>query len=206
MNPQPKRVFESRMQATIDGRTIHAEPGATIYTAATDAGTSIPSLCASRHLAPYGSCRLCVCEVDGLKGLQAACSVPLQDGMIIRTESVQLHRHRRNLIELYISEQPAGEPAYELRELAKRYDLTKIRYTPGATRAAMRDESSPFFRFDNQLCISCARCMRACDEIQPAFAVSMVGAGFSSRPAWGIAGLTGSGGIASSTACHAAHA
>ena len=71
--------------------------------------------------------------------------MPVQDGMIVRTDSPQLHRHRRNLIELYLSEQPAGEPAYELRELAKRYDLTKIRYPPGAARAAIRDESSPFF-------------------------------------------------------------
>jgi formate dehydrogenase major subunit len=187
------------MQATIDGRTIHAEPGQTIYSAATVAGISIPSLCASRQLLPYGSCRLCVCEVDGLTGLHAACCMPLQDGMIVRTDSPQLHRHRRNLIELYLSEQPAGEPAHKLLELAKRYDLTKIRYPPGAARAAIRDESSPFFTFDNQRCISCARCVRACDEIQPAFAVSMVGAGFSSRPAWGSAGITGQEGIATST-------
>ena len=106
------------MQATIDGRTIHAEPGETIYSAATVASISIPSLCASRQLSPYGSCRLCVCEVDGLTGLHAACCMPLQDGMIVRTDSPQLHRHRRNLIELYLSEQPAGEPAHKLRELA----------------------------------------------------------------------------------------
>ena len=116
------------MQATIDGRTIHAEPGETIYRAATVASISIPSLCASRQLSSYGSCRLCVCEVDGLTGLHAACCMPLQDGMIVRTDSPQLHRHRRNLIELYLSEQPAGEPAHKLSELAKRYGLTKIRY------------------------------------------------------------------------------
>jgi formate dehydrogenase major subunit len=125
--------------------------------------------------------------------------MPVRDGMVVRTESETLTRHRRNLIELYLSE--SLDPAFtqELQKLAQAYRVTSIRYPPGAKRAPIRDESSPFFIFDNARCISCARCVRACDEIQPAFALSMVGAGFAMRPAWGRGGITGTSDIASST-------
>jgi formate dehydrogenase major subunit len=187
------------MNVTINGRPVPAEPGETIYTAAARAGIAIPSLCASLHLSPYGSCRLCLAEIEGMKGLHATCSLPVRDGMIVTTESAQLARHRRNLIELYLSERPAGQPLQQLAELAERLEVGPVRYPQGAQRAAMYDDSSPFFVFDNQRCISCARCVRACDEIQPAFAISMVKAGFSIRPAWGTAGLDGQQGVAAST-------
>jgi formate dehydrogenase major subunit len=187
------------MQITINNRPVYAEAGDTIYAAAARAGINIPSLCASAHLSPYGSCRLCLCEIDGMKGLHASCSMPVRAGMTVRTESDQLTRHRRNLIELYLSERPTGQSLQDLADLAKAYGVKDIRYRPGAERAPIIDDSSPFFTFDNRRCISCARCVRACDEIQPAFAVSMVGAGFAIRPAWGSAGLDGPGGIASST-------
>ncbi len=170
---------------TVNGRTIQAAPGETVYSAATRAGISIPSLCASAHLSPYGSCRLCLAEIEGMKGLHATCSMPVRDGMILRTESEQLTKHRRNLLELYLSERPEGQPLKDLADLVNTYGVTQVRYPAGRQRASIRDDSSPFFTFDNQRCISCARCVRACDEIQPTFAVSMVGTGFSIRPAWG---------------------
>src|SRR5215217_7674444 len=167
------------MNLTINGQPVQAEPGETIYAAATRVGIAIPSLCASVHLSPFGSCRLCLGHIEGLKALHATCSMPARDGMIVNTESAQLTKHRRNLIELYLSERPEGESLRELSDLANRYGVTRVRYPNGARRAAVRDESNPFFVFDNQRCISCARCVRACDEIQPAFAISMVKAGFS---------------------------
>ena len=187
------------MNVTINGRSVQAKPDETVYVTATRSGIAIPSLCASRHLSPYGSCRLCLAEIDGMKGLHATCSMPVRDGMIVNTESEQLARHRRNLIELYLSERPEGEPLGELGDMANAYGVTRVRYPTGERRAAVRDESSPFFVFDNQRCISCARCARACDQIQPAFAISMVKAGFFMRPAWGPAGLSGQNGVASST-------
>jgi len=181
---------------TVNGQLIHAEAGETVYSAATKAGIPIPSLCASAHLSPYGSCRLCLAEIEGLNGLHATCSMPVRDGMLVRTESDQLTRHRRNLVELYLSERPQGQALGNLTDLARLYGVTQVRYPAGRLRAPIRDESSPFFSFDNQRCISCARCVRACDEIQPAFAISMVESGFPIRPAWG---RDGPGGIASST-------
>src|SRR5688572_28809046 len=92
------------MRITINDRTVQAESGDTIYVAAVRGGIRIPSLCASTHLSPYGSCRLCLSEIAGMAGLHATCSMPVRDGMIVRTESETLTRHRRNLIELYLSE------------------------------------------------------------------------------------------------------
>ncbi|HTL63264.1 MAG TPA: formate dehydrogenase subunit alpha [Nitrospira sp.] len=187
------------MKLTINGQQVQAETGETVYAAAIRSGIAVPSLCASAHLSAYGSCRLCLSHIEGMKGLHATCSMPARDGMIVNTESESLTKHRRNLIELYLSERPEGLPLGMLSELAQKYGVTRVRYPSGVQRAAIQDESSPFFAFDNQRCISCARCVRACDEIQPAFAVSMVKAGFSMRPAWGSAGLMSPDGVASSS-------
>jgi formate dehydrogenase major subunit len=177
---------------TIDGRAIMADREDTIFTAAKKSGVMIPSLCASGHLAPFGSCRLCLCEVEGQPGTPASCTTPVQDGMIVRTGTDRLIRARRNIVELYLSEIPTGAgPPEALRVLARTLGLKKVRYTidavsaPTAQRAHVRDESNPFFVFDNARCISCARCVRACDEIQGTFALTMIGRGFEARPVAG---------------------
>lgn len=187
------------MTFTLNGTAVTAEAGETILQAARRAGIAIPGLCASPHLSPFGSCRLCVCEIDGAAGLQAACTLPVREGMVVRSDSERLARHRRNLVELYLSEQPPGEPPAALLDLARRYGLLEVRYRKPAKRAPVKDESSPFFTFDNSVCISCARCVRACDEIQPAFAVTMVDSGFEARPAWGRAGIDGQSRVSEST-------
>ncbi|MGH7219189.1 MAG: formate dehydrogenase subunit alpha [Nitrospiraceae bacterium] len=179
---------------TINGRPVTAEPGDTIYMAARKAKISIPSLCVSHHLAPFGSCRLCVCEIEGQSGTPASCTTPVRPEMVVRTESDRLRRHRHNIVELYLSEQPEnGEVSGPLRELALAYSVNRVRYPDGAhsKRAAVRDDSNPFFSFDNATCISCARCVRACDEIQGTHALTMIGRGFSARPAAGAGSFMG---------------
>jgi len=185
---------------TINGRSVTAAEGDTVHETARRAGIEIPGLCASPHLGPFGSCRLCLCEVEGQGGTPASCTTLVREGMVVRTESERLTRHRKNVLELYLSEQPAGtEPPEPLRRLAAETGLTRVRYEAGATRAPVRDESNPFFVFDNARCISCARCVRACDEIQGTFALTMAGRGFSSRPIAGASALSGeSNGFASS--------
>lgn len=173
---------------TINGRQVVAEPGDTIYTAARRAGIAIPSFCASPHLAPRGSCRLCLCEVEGQSGTPASCTTPVREGLVVHTDTERLARHRRNIVELYLSEHHDGAPLPEpLRELASRYSVTSVRYPNHVhrKRAAVRDDSNPFFTFDNAACVSCERCVRACDEIQGTFALTMVGRGFEARPAAG---------------------
>ncbi len=184
-------MAEPRITVTIDGRAVDAAPGDTVYEAARRAGIGIPSLCVSHHLAPFGSCRLCLCEIEGQAGLPASCTVPVRDGLVVRTESAALARHRRNLVELFLSETPEGtEAAPALRELALALGVREVRYAEPARRAGVRDESNPFFVFDNARCISCARCVRACEEIQGTSALTMVGWGFASRPQAG-GGLPG---------------
>jgi formate dehydrogenase major subunit len=191
---------QQTVHLTINGRSVTATSGETVYAAARRAGIAIPSLCASPHLAPFGSCRLCLCEVEGQSGTPASCTTPAREGMVVRTESERLARHRKNIVELYLSEQPAGpEQPEPLRQLAAQLGLTGVRYASGSQRTDYRDASNPFFSFDNSRCISCARCVRACDEIQGTFALTMAGRGFSSRPIPGASALAGeSNGFASS--------
>lgn len=163
---------------TIDGKRIEAHSGETIWTAAKRSGIDIPYLCASSALKPYGSCRLCVCEVEGARGFPASCTTPVRDGMVVKTDGEQTNRHRRNIVELYLSEQSEG--AEQLQAYAKRFGLEKVRYRAPAKRKYETDESNPFFSFDPNTCIACARCVRACDEIQGTFAISMLGRGFAS--------------------------
>ena len=182
------------MNLTIIGRPVTAEPGDTIYTASRKAGILIPSLCVSDHLVPFGSCRLCLCEIDGQSGTPASCTTPVRPDMVVRTESDRLRRHRHNIVELYLSEQPEGsETSGPLRELALACGVDRVRYPNGAhqKRASVRDDSNPFFTFDNAACISCARCVRACDEIQGTHALTMFGRGFEARPVAGAGPFMG---------------
>jgi len=191
---------------TINNKKIEAQPGATIWNASRLAGIQIPYLCASPNLKPYGSCRLCLCEIEGQRGFPASCTTPIRDGMVVRTDSEKINQLRRNVIELYLSEQPedALHASEQLREYAAQFGLQEVRYHRRASRnvtshrhshhddrngvnghvIARRqyavDVSNPFFLFDPNKCIACARCVRACDEIQGTFAISMGGRGFAS--------------------------
>jgi formate dehydrogenase major subunit len=184
----------------INGQLVLALPGDTIYGAAKKAGIAIPGLCTSDHLAPFGSCRLCLCEVEGLSGTPATCTTQVREGMVVHTESDRLTRLRKHLVELYLSEQPAENRVPEpLQRFAKSLGLRQIRYPQPSTRLDVVDRSNPFFTFDNAARISCARCVRACDEIQGTHALTMLHRGFASRPAAGAAPLAGqSAGFASS--------
>ena len=174
------------LHLTINGRPVTAEPGDTIYTAARKAGITIPSLCASDHLVPFGSCRLCLCEIEGQSGTPATCTTPAREGLVVQTDTKQLQRLRRNIVELYLSEQPAAGPVPEaLQRLAVSCGVRAVRYHNPERRLAYRDDSNPFFSFDNVACVSCARCVRACDEIQGTHALTMFGRGFEARPAAG---------------------
>ena len=187
---------------TIDGRSITADTHDTVLTAARKAGVTIPSLCASHHLAPFGSCRLCLCEVEGQNGTPASCTMPVHDGMIVQTDTERLRRMRRNILELYLSEVPTGcKPSDALYALVHAAGLTKVRYDIGSDRVPFRDASNPFFTFDNGRCISCARCVRACDEIQGTFALTMIGRGFEARPVAGNGSGYGSSNCVSCGAC-----
>ena len=180
------------VQLTIDGQPVTVSAGTSIMRAAREAGLEIPKLCATDNLKAFGSCRVCLVEIDGRRGLIASCTEPVQEGMTVRTQTEQVARVRRGVLELYISDHPldcltcATNGDCELQDVAGAVGLREVRYQEGATHLdAAKDTSNPYFQFDPAKCIVCSRCVRACDEVQGTFALTIDGRGFASKVATG---------------------
>lgn len=173
----------------IDGRNIKVPEGTSIMRAAAEAGLSIPRLCATDSLKAFGSCRLCLVEIDGRKGTPSSCTTPVQAGMRVTTENERLARLRRGVMELYISDHPldcltcAANGDCELQDMAGAVGLREVRYAHDGESHVheVKDESNPYFTYDPSKCIVCSRCVRACDEIQGTFALTIGDRGFASR-------------------------
>ena len=179
---------------TIDGIPVHAPAGTSVMHAARDAGIAVAKLCATDSLQAFGSCRLCVVDIAGRKGLPASCTTPVEEGMVVRTQTEKVARVRRNVMELYISDHPldcltcAANGDCELQDMAGAVGLREVRYgMDGANHLqAEKDESNPYFTFDPAKCIVCSRCVRACDEIQGTFALSITDRGFGAKVSAGM--------------------
>ncbi len=185
----PPRDSRPSVTLTIDGREITVPAGTALIRAAALAGVAIPKLCATDSLEPFGSCRLCLIEIEGRKGFPASCTTPAESGMRVRTQSEPLGKLRRNVMELYMSDHPldpfeckAGG-ACELHRMADAVGLVQVRYPrDGENHLALApDDSNPYFTFDPARCILCSRCVRACDDIQGTFALTIEGRGFASQ-------------------------
>ncbi|MDO5104026.1 MAG: formate dehydrogenase subunit alpha [Lautropia sp.] len=185
----PASVSDRSVTLTIDGHQVEVPEGTSILRAAAECGIQIPKLCATDSLAAFGSCRLCMVQIDGRRGYLAACTTPVEAGMVVHTETVRLHELRRNVMELYISDHPldcltcAANGDCELQDMAGRVGLREVRYgQQGAHHLdAVKDESNPYFSYDPSKCIVCSRCVRACEETQGSFALTISGRGFDSR-------------------------
>ncbi|MFQ5609760.1 MAG: formate dehydrogenase subunit alpha, partial [Woeseiaceae bacterium] len=161
---------------------------------ARESGVDIPKLCSTDSLKPFGSCRLCVVEVEGRNGYPASCHTPVEDGMKIHTQTERLATLRRNVMELYISDHPldcltcSANGDCELQDMAGAVGLRDVRYGfDGENHLdAPVDASNPYFQFDASKCIVCSRCVRACDEVQGTFALTIEGRGFKSKVSAGI--------------------
>ncbi len=178
----------------IDGIAVTVPAGTPLLRAAVAAGVMIPKLCDSQGLKPFGSCRLCLVEIEGRKGYPSSCTTPAEAGMKVRTQSPQLAKLRRNVMELYISDHPldcltcAANGDCELQDMAGVVGLREVRYgtsdaNPGENHftETAKDESNPYFSYDPAKCIVCNRCVRACEETQGSFALTITGRGFGSR-------------------------
>ncbi|MBW0157961.1 formate dehydrogenase subunit alpha [Sedimentimonas flavescens] len=188
---------------TIDGMAITVPAGTSVMRAAAEAGITIPKLCATDSLEPIGSCRLCMVEIEGMRGTPASCTTPVTEGMQVRTQTEQLATLRRGVMELYISDHPldcltcAANGDCELQDMAGAVGLREVRYTPGENHFEARqngeanpcyipkDVSNPYFSYDPAKCIVCMRCVRACEEVQGTFALTIEGRGFDARIATG---------------------
>jgi formate dehydrogenase major subunit len=181
---------DTEVSLQIDGVPVSVPVGTSVMRAAVMAGAMIPKLCATDMLEPFGSCRLCLVEIEGRRGYPASCTTPVAEGMQVRTQSLRLAELRRNVMELYISDHPldcltcAANGNCELQTMAGVVGLRAVRYGfDGANhfREAQKDESNPYFSYDPAKCIVCNRCVRACEEQQGSFALTIAGRGFESR-------------------------
>ena len=173
----------------IDGQAVTVPAGTSVMRAAATLGTTIPRLCATDTLDAFGSCRLCLVEIDGRAGTPASCTTPVGAGMVVNTQTDRLKKLRKGVMELYISDHPLdcltcpANGDCELQDMAGAVGLRDVRYgTSGANHLGeAKDESNPYFTFDTSKCIACSRCVRACDEIQGTFALTIAGRGFDCR-------------------------
>ncbi|MBP7444340.1 MAG: formate dehydrogenase subunit alpha [Zoogloea sp.] len=174
----------------IDGQPVCVPAGTSVMRAAGQSGCAIPKLCATDTLEPFGSCRLCLVEIDGRKGYPASCTTPVEPGMVVRTQTPKLAELRRNVMELYISDHPLDcltcptNGNCELQDMAGVVGLREVRYGfkgENHFECSQKDESNPYFSYDPAKCIVCNRCVRACEETQGTFALTLSGRGFDSR-------------------------
>jgi Uncharacterized anaerobic dehydrogenase len=185
----PARPGPATVRVQVDAHDVTVPEGTSIMRAAATAGIDIPKLCATDSLDAFGSCRLCLVEVDGRSGTPASCTTPCSDGMAVRTQTPRLERLRNGVMELYFSDHPldcltgSEHGACELHDLADVVGLREVRYgQPTAHHQdAAKDISNPYFAFDPAKCIVCSRCVRACDEVQGTFALTIAGRGFDSH-------------------------
>ncbi len=185
----PIRVADETVKLTIDGREVSVPKGTSVMAAAALLQAPIPKLCATDSLEAFGSCRLCLVEIEGRKGTPASCTTPAEAGMIVHTQTPKLAKLRRGVMELYISDHPldcltcSANGDCELQDQAGIVGLRDVRYGyKGANHNhAPKDESNPYFTFEASKCIVCSRCVRACEEVQGTFALTILGRGFESK-------------------------
>jgi formate dehydrogenase major subunit len=184
----PKRISETLVTLEIDGKPVTVPAGTSVMRAAAEAGVQVPKLCASDNLEAFGSCRLCLVEVEGRRGTPASCTTPVEQGTKVKTQSPKLAKLRLGVMELYASDHPremlhgTGNGQTEFQEMAAAVGLREVRYgyTGKNHLHSEKDESNPYFAFDPAMCIVCSRCVRACEEVQGTFALTIDGRGFDS--------------------------
>ena len=201
----PRAKSAKSVTLTIDGQQVTVPEGTSIMRAAAELGTMVPKLCATDSIEAFGSCRLCVIEIEGRGGTPAACTTPVAPGIVVKTQTPRLMQIRRGVMELYISDHPldcltcAANGDCELQDMAGAVGLREVRYGyDGANHVFAKrggevnvewrpkDESNPYFTFEPSKCIVCSRCVRACEEVQGTFALTISGRGFDSRVSPGM--------------------
>ncbi|MDD2767400.1 MAG: formate dehydrogenase subunit alpha [Methylococcus sp.] len=185
----PRSVSDKMVTLEIDGFTATVPEGTSVMRAAASIGIDIPKLCATDSLEPFGSCRLCVVQVEGGRGLPASCTTPVFEGMKVVTQNDRLAQVRRGIMELYISDHPldcltcSANGNCELQDMAGVVGLREVRYGYEGENhfGSKKDLSNPYFQFEPSKCIVCSRCVRACEQTQGTFALTIDGRGFESK-------------------------
>ena len=167
---------------TLDDQEIVVPEGITVLEAARRSGIFIPTLCDDSRLEPFGGCRLCVVQVQGIPRLVTACTTPVAEGMRVQSTNEEIERRRRTIVELILSDHPndcmvcekAGD--CNLQELAYFYDLRTNRFYGQRSQRLVKDQN-PFIERDMEKCILCGKCVRACYDIQGVGAIDFTSRG-----------------------------
>jgi formate dehydrogenase major subunit len=168
---------------TIDGEEVTVPPGTTVLQAAR---TPIPTLCFDERQAPFGACRVCLVGVEGAPGPVASCTTLVREGMKVDTQDPTARRVATAVVELVLSELPHPPAEHtELAQVARLLDVDEPRW-PGPQHEVVHDERHPYLALQHELCISCGRCVRACDEVQGTFALTAVGRGYHANISAGL--------------------
>ncbi len=200
----PAAKSKQLVTLNIDGFDVTVPEGTSIMRAAAEIGITVPKLCATDSIDAFGSCRLCLVEIEGRNGTPASCTTPVAPGLKVHTQNAKLKQLRRGVMELYISDHPldcltcSANGDCELQGMAGAVGLRDVRYEAVETHFRVentsgeanphyipRDDSNPYFSYDPQKCIVCSRCVRACEEVQGTFALTIEGRGFDSRVSFG---------------------
>ena len=196
----PAVKSDKTVTITVDGFEVTVPEGTSVMRASALAGIDIPKLCATDSVEAFGSCRLCVVEIEGRRGTPASCTTPVAAGMVVHTQSSKVQKIRKGVMELYISDHPldcltcGANGDCELQDMAGAVGLRDVRYEAVETHFQAKntsgeanpqwlpkDDSNPYFTYDPSKCIVCSRCVRACEEVQGTFALTIEGRGFDSR-------------------------
>ena len=201
----PAAKSKQMVTLSIDGFAVTVPEGTSIMRAAAEAGIQVPKLCATDSVDAFGSCRLCLVEIEGRNGTPSSCTTPVAPGLKVHTQTSKLKQLRRGVMELYISDHPldcltcSANGDCELQDMAGAVGLRDVRYEAVDThfrprnngeanpQFIPRDDSNPYFSYDPQKCIVCSRCVRACEEVQGTFALTIQGRGWDSRVSAGMA-------------------
>ena len=192
MSTVVKSIEEKRVDTitlTINGKEVNAKKGATVLEAALSAGIYIPTRCYDPDLKPYGACRLCVVEIEGMRGLVSSCTTPASEGMIVHTETQRVNRARRITMELIIANHHGDclscvkNQLCELLKIAQYLGMEQkhVDRLRKSTQVLPIDESHPAFIRDPNKCILCSICVRACHEIASVGAIGLAFRGNSTK-------------------------
>ena len=160
------------IRVTIDNIDVTVPEGTTLYEAAHVAGIDIPTLCYLKGVNEIGACRMCLCEVEGARGLVTSCVYPCTDGMVAHTHTDKVVQSRRTTLQLILSDHDQDclacgrSGSCELQELCTRYGVEQSHYYDGRKNEYEIDSSSPSIVRNNNKCILCRRCIGACTNLQ----------------------------------------
>lgn len=177
-----KEYMDEKLTLTVDGRSVPGRKGQTVLEVCRDNNIHIPTLCFHPRMPAYGGCRLCIVEIENMRGLPPSCTTPAMDGMTISTRTDRLFRVRRTVLELLLAYgdhncllcEKNGE--CELQSLAYEYGIDRLRYQTDFVPKPS-DLSNPMIVRDPNKCVLCGRCVRACLSIQVNGVIDIAGRG-----------------------------